>query len=78
MRVLYRGWDEWLKEYQKKLIIGDGSNKTFHLVMATWDNDEADDSKAAARGKSDDSSGNEDGDSDVGYNSDKGARERGT
>jgi hypothetical protein len=48
------------------LIIGDGSNKTFHLVMATWDNDEADDSKAAARGKSDDSSGNEDGDSDVG------------
>ncbi len=61
MRVLYRGWDEWLKGYGKKLIIGDGSNKTFHLVMATWDNNEADDSKVAARGKSGNSSGNEDG-----------------
>jgi hypothetical protein len=78
MRVLYRGWDEWLKEYRKKLIIGNGSNKTYHSVMATWDNNKADGRKVAARGKSDDFSGNEDGDSDVGYNSDKGARERGT
>ncbi len=78
MRVLYREWDEWLKEYGKKLIIGDGSNKTFHLVMATWDKDEADDSKVAARGKSGDSSGNEERNSGIGYNSDKGARKHGT
>ena len=78
MRVLYRGWDQWLKEYGKKLIIGDGSNKSFHLVMATWENDKADGRKVAARGKSIDSSRNEDGNSDISNNSNRGVRECGT
>jgi hypothetical protein len=78
MKVLNRGWDERLKEDRKKLILGNGSNKTFHLVMGTEDNDEADDRKVAAKRKNGDSSGDEDRNSDVGYNSDRGVRVRGT
>ena len=33
--VLYAGWEKWLEEFRKKLQIGDGTNKTFHSLVAT-------------------------------------------
>jgi len=70
--VLYEGWEKWLEESGRKLRIGDGSNKTFHSIMATWENDEIDDSKVASKRRSGDSCeediGNE---TDRGYDSDK-------
>ena len=33
--VLYAGWEKWLEEFRKKLRIGDGTNKTFHSLVAT-------------------------------------------
>ena len=35
IQVLYQGWDGWLEVYGKNLKIGDGTNKTYFLVMAT-------------------------------------------
>ena len=50
--VLYAGWGKWLEECGKKLRIGDGTNKTFHSIMATWDNDyDMDDGKIRASEK---------------------------
>ena len=78
--VLCTGWEKWLEEHGQKLGIGDGSNKTFHSIMATWEDDEIDDSKVASKRKSGDSSEEDSGnETDGGYDSDRGGlRRRGT
>jgi hypothetical protein len=53
------------------LKIGDGSNKSFHSVMVTWDNDETDDRKVAADRKSGRSSEDESGNLNNGYDTDR-------
>ncbi len=60
--------------------IGDGSNKKFHSIMATWEDDEIDDSKLASKRKSGDSSEEDSGnETDGGYDTDRcGKRGRGT
>ena len=77
---LCTGWEKWLEEYGQKLQIGDGSNKTFHSIMATWEDEEIDDSKVASKRKSEDSSEEDSGnETDGGYDSDRGGlRRRGT
>ena len=57
--------------YGKTLKIGDGTNKTYFLVMATWDNNEIDDGKVASIRKTGNSSDEESADTDGGYYSDK-------
>ena len=70
--VLYKGWEKWLEECGRKLRIGDGSNKTLHSIMATWEDDEIDDSKVASKRRSGDSSEEDSGkETDRGYDSDK-------
>ena len=70
--VLYKGWETWLEECGRKLRIGDGTNETFHSLMATWEDDEIDDSKVASKRRSRDSSEEDSGnETDCGYDSDK-------
>jgi hypothetical protein len=70
--VLFKGWEKWLEECGRKLRIGDGSNKTFHSIMVTWEDDEIDDSKVASKRRSGDSSEEDSGkETDRGYDSDK-------
>jgi hypothetical protein len=70
--VLFKGWEKWLEECGRKLRIGDGSNKTLHSIMATWEDDEIDDSKVASKRRSGDSSEEDSGkETDRGYDSDK-------
>jgi hypothetical protein len=70
--VLCTGWGKWLEELGRKLRIGDGSNKTFHSIMATWEDDEIDGSKVASKMKSRDSSEEDSGnETDGGYNTDR-------
>ncbi len=38
IQVLYQGWDLWLEVYGKNLKIRDGTNETYFLIMATWNN----------------------------------------
>jgi hypothetical protein len=57
--VLCTGWEKWLEEYGQKLQIGDGSNKTFHLIMAPWEDNEIDKIKLVSKRKSGDSSASE-------------------
>jgi len=79
--VLYPVWNRWLNEYGKELKIGDGTNKTFHLVMAIWDNEEdgPDNRKVAMKKKSSGSSVKEDDNSNNGCCSIRdGIRVRGT
>ncbi len=47
--VLYQGWDLWLEVYGKNLKIGDGTNKTYFSVMATWSNNKIDDRELVSR-----------------------------
>ena len=54
--MLCTGWEKWLEEHGQKLGIRDGSNKTFHSIMATWEDDDINDSKVASKRKSRDSS----------------------
>jgi hypothetical protein len=42
IQALYQGWDLWLEVYRKNVKIRDGTNKTYFLVMATWNNNEID------------------------------------
>ncbi len=71
--VLYTGWEKWLEEYGTKFIIGDGSNKTLHSVMATGDNAETDDRKVASNRQSGCSSSSEEesGNLDDGYDTER-------
>ena len=73
MRVLYGGWERWLKSHGKLYRVGDDSSKTFYSVMATW----FDDSDTKAGGMSDEEESiNDDNDNDYesgcGYSSDIG------
>ena len=49
VQVLYQVWDLWLEVYGKNLKIGDGTNKTYFLVMATWNNNEIDDGEMVSK-----------------------------
>jgi hypothetical protein len=56
----------------RKLQIGDGSYNTFHSIIATWEDNEIDDSKVVSNRKSGDSSEEDRGNkTDRGYDSDK-------
>ncbi len=70
IQVLYQGWDLWLEVYRKNLKIGDGTNKTYFLVMATWNNNETDDGELVLKRRTGNSSEDESIDTDGGYNSD--------
>ncbi len=70
IQVLYQGWDLWLEVYGKDLKIGDGTNKTYFLVMATWNDNEIDDREMVSKSGTGNSSGDESVDSDGGHNSD--------
>jgi hypothetical protein len=53
-------------------VQGDGSNKTFHSIMATWEDNEINDSKVASKRKSGDSSEEDSSnETDGGYNTDR-------
>ena len=54
--VLCTGWEKWLEEHGQKLRIRDGSNKILHSIIATWEDDDINDSKVASKRKSGDSS----------------------
>ena len=70
IQVLYQGWDLWLEVYGKDLKIGDGTNKTYFSVMATWNDNEIDDGEMVSKRGTGNLSGDESVDSDGGYNSD--------
>jgi hypothetical protein len=70
IQFLYQGWDLWLEVYRKDLKIGDGMNKMYFLVMATWNNNEIDDREMVSKRGTGNSSGDKSVDSDGGYNSD--------
>jgi hypothetical protein len=50
--------------------IGDGTNKTYFLVIATWNNNEIDDGELVLKRRTGNSSEDESIDADGGYNSD--------
>jgi hypothetical protein len=52
MRILYRGFKDWLNDVGKQIKVGDSSSKTYHLVMAMWRAEEAEDNKMKKGGKS--------------------------
>ena len=70
IQFLYQGWDLWLEVYGKDLKIRDGMNKTYFLVMVTWNDNEIDDGEMISKRGTGNSSGDESVDSDGGYNSD--------
>ncbi len=70
IQVLYQGWDLWLEVYEKNLKIGDGTNKTYFLVMATWNNNQIDDGELVLKRQTGNSSEDESIESNGGYNSD--------
>jgi hypothetical protein len=39
MRVLYKGWERWITTTGADIKIGDGSKKTFQIVMGSWRKD---------------------------------------
>jgi hypothetical protein len=39
MRVLYSGWERWIKTTGADIKIGDRSKKTFQTVMGSWGED---------------------------------------
>jgi hypothetical protein len=39
MRVLYNGWERWITTMGADIKIGDGSKKTFQIVMGSWRED---------------------------------------
>ncbi len=39
MRVLYNGWEKWITTMGADIKIGDGSKKTFQIVMGSWRED---------------------------------------
>jgi hypothetical protein len=67
MIVLYNGWEDWIMTKGKEFKVGDGSNKTFHYVMGSWDNEETPESKK----KNDGSEGEDNSGEEGGYSSDR-------
>jgi hypothetical protein len=45
MRVLYNGWEKWNTTMGADIKIGDGSKKTFQIVMRSWREDSSQNSK---------------------------------
>jgi hypothetical protein len=41
MSVVYNKWEKWIRTKGKGMKIGDGTQKTFHMVMGTWYDDPA-------------------------------------
>jgi hypothetical protein len=39
MRVLYNGWERWITTTGSDIKIGDGSKKTFQIIMGLWRED---------------------------------------
>ncbi len=81
MRILYRGFEDWLNDVRKQIKVGDNSYRTYHLVMAMWRAEEMEDNKAKKGGKAvpsnnSDESTNEsdDNDNNKEYMSDSGLR----
>jgi hypothetical protein len=69
IQILYQGWDLWLEVYKKDLKFGDGTNKTYFSVMATWNNNEIDDGEMVSKRGTENLSGDKSVDSEGGYNS---------
>ncbi len=59
-----------MEVYGKNLKIRDGTNKTYFLVMATWNNNEIDDGELVSKRRAENSSEDKSIDTDGGYNSD--------
>ena len=36
MKILYNKWERWIESTGKDIKVGDGTKKTFHYVMGTW------------------------------------------
>ncbi len=36
MKILYNGWETWITTTGSDIKIGDGSKKTFKMLMAMW------------------------------------------
>ncbi len=79
MRILYRGFEDWLNDFGKQIKVGDDSSRTYHSVMAMWRAEEMEDNKTMKGGKAvpsinSDESTNEsdDKDDDKGYMLDSG------
>ncbi len=51
MRILYRGFKDWLNDVGKQIKVGDNSSRTYHLVMAMWRAEEMKDNKTKKGGK---------------------------
>ncbi len=41
MSVVYNKWEKWITTKGKGMKIGDGTQKTFHMVMGTWNDNPA-------------------------------------
>ncbi len=81
MRILYRGFEDWLNDVRKQIKVGDDSSRTYHLVIAMWRAEETEDNKTKKDGKavpsnnSDESTNESDDDDDnEGCMSDSGLR----
>jgi hypothetical protein len=81
MRILYRGFEDWLNDVGKQIKVGDDSSRTYHSVMAMWRVEETEDNKMKKGGKavpsnnSDESTNESDNDDkNEGYMSDSGLR----
>jgi hypothetical protein len=81
MRILYRGFKDWLNDVGKQIKVGDNSSRTYRSVMAMWRAEETEDDKTKKGGKAvpsnnSDESTNEsdDDDNNEGYMSDSGLR----
>ncbi len=51
MRILYRGFKDWLNDVRKQIKVGDDSSRTYHLVMTMWRVEETEDNKTKKGGK---------------------------
>ncbi len=81
MRILYRGFEDWLNDVGKQIKVGDNSSRTYHSVMAMWRAEETEDDKMKKGGKavpsnnSDESTNESDDDNNnEGYMLDSGLR----
>jgi hypothetical protein len=82
MRILYRGFEDWLNDVGKQIKVGDDSSRTYHSVMVMWRAEEMEDNKKKKGGKavpsnnSDESTNESDDDNNnKGYMLDSGLRQ---
>jgi hypothetical protein len=79
LRILYRGFKDWLNDVGKQIKVGDNSSRTCHSGMVMWRAEEMEDNKTKKGGKavpsnnSDESTNESDDNNDnKGYMSDSG------